>query len=165
MHGRLIEFALAYYREPLRYPRLSDTRHPLPAGFAAMVPAFGTALAPRHLPTTAAALNASPDEVLAAGRFLIRQILLAPGATPWRMLGFEAEAPVAQIRRHYQLLIRLFHPDRRSSLSELDTEYASRLNSAYHALRGEAPACDEKEGEEADPQPAPDIGAELIRYF
>ena len=165
MHGRLIEFALAYYREPLRYPRLADVHHPLPAGFAAMMPAFGAALAPRNLPATAAALNASPEEVLAAGRFLIRQVLLAPGATPWRMLGFEAEAPAAQIRRHYQLLIRLFHPDRRSNLSELDTEYASRLNSAYHALRGEAPSADEKEADEEDPQPAPDIGAELVRYF
>ena len=165
MHGRLIEFALAYYREPLRYPRLADVHHPLPAGFAAMVPAFGAALAPRHLPATAAALHASPEEVLAAGRFLIRQVLLAPGATPWRMLGFEAEAPAAQVRRHYQLLIRLFHPDRRSNLSELDTEYASRLNSAYHALRGEAPGNDDKEAEEDDPPPAPNIGAELIRYF
>ena len=165
MHGRLIEFALAYYREPLRYPRLADVHHPLPAGFAAMMPAFGAALAPRNLPATAAALNASPEEVLAAGRFLIRQVLLAPGATPWRMLGFEAEAPAAQIRRHYQLLIRLFHPDRRSNLSELDTEYASRLNSAYHALRGEAPSADDKEAEEEDLQPASDIGAELVRYF
>lgn len=165
MHGRLIEFALAYYREPLRYPRLADVHHPLPAGFAAMMPAFGAALAPRNLPATAAALNASPEEVLSAGRFLIRQILLAPGATPWRMLGFEAEAPAAQIRRHYQLLIRLFHPDRRSNLSELDTEYASRLNSAYHALRGEAPSADDKEVDEEDLQPAPDIGAELVRYF
>ena len=165
MHGRLIEFALAYYREPLRYPRLADVHHPLPAGFAAMIPAFGAALAPRHLSATAAALHASPEEVLAAGRFLIRQVLLAPGATPWRMLGFEAEAPAAQIRRHYQLLIRLFHPDRRSNLSELDTEYASRLNSAYHALRGEAPGAEDKEGEDDDTQPAPDIGAELIRYF
>ena len=165
MHGRLIEFALAYYREPLRYPRLADVHHPLPAGFAAMIPPFGAALAPRHLSTTAAALHASPEEVLAAGRFLIRQVLLAPGATPWRMLGFEAEAPGAQIRRHYQLLIRLFHPDRRSNLSELDTEYASRLNSAYHALRGEAPGAEDKEGEDDDTQPAPDIGAELIRYF
>lgn len=165
MHGRLIEFALAYYREPLRYPRLSDVHHPLPAGFAAMIPAFGAALAPRHLTTTAAALHASPEEVLAAGRFLIRQVLLAPGATPWRMLGFEAEATTAQIRRHYQLLIRLFHPDRRSNLSELDTEYASRLNSAYHALRGEAPGVDDKEGEDDETQPALDIGAELIRYF
>ena len=165
MHGRMIEFALAYYREPLRYPRLADVHHPLPTGFSAMVPAFGAALAPRNLPATAAALHASPEEVLTAGRFLIRQVLLAPGATPWRMLGFEAEAPAAQIRRHYQLLIRLFHPDRRSNLSELDTEYASRLNSAYHALRGEAPGTEDKEADEEDLQPAPDISSELVRYF
>ena len=40
MDAVLVELALAYYREPLRYPRLSDPRHPLPAGFAALVPAF-----------------------------------------------------------------------------------------------------------------------------
>ena len=167
MDAVLIELALAYYREPLRYPRLSDSRQPLPLGFAALVPAFGRALVPRHLEDTAAALAASPDEILAAARFLVRQVLLAPGASPWRMLGFEAEAPPARVRQHYQLLIRLFHPDRQARMGDLDTEYAARLNNAYQALRGEAGAVEEdaEADVEADDSPPPAAASDELRRF
>lgn len=168
MEAVLIELALAYFREPLRYPRLTDSRQPLPMGFAALVPAFGRALVPRHLEATAAALAASPEEILAAARFLVRQVLLAPGASPWRMLGFETEAPPARVRQHYQLLIRLFHPDRQARLGDLDTEYAARLNNAYQVLRGEAGAVDdeaEADAEADDSQPTAVASEELRRFF
>jgi len=168
MDAVLVELALAYYREPLRYPRLSDPRHPLPAGFAALVPAFGMALAPRHIVDTASALAASPEEISEAARFLIRQVLLAPGASPLRMLGFEAEATPARIRQHYHLLIRLFHPDRQVRLSDLDTDYAARLNSAYQALRGDATLIADEEGgygEEEVSQVVASASAELRRFF
>ncbi len=168
MDAVLVELALAYYREPLRYPRLSDPRHPLPTGFAALVPAFGAAVAPRHIVDTASALAASPEEISEAARFLIRQVLLAPGASPLRMLGFEAEATPARIRQHYHLLIRLFHPDRQVRLSDLDTDYAARLNSAYQALRGDTTLVADEEGgygEEEVSQVAASASAELRRFF
>ncbi len=168
MEAVLIELALAYYREPLRYPRLTDSRQPLPTGFAALVPAFGVALVPRHLPATAAALGASPEEILAAARFLVRQVLLAPGASPWRMLGFEAEAPPARVRQHYQLLIRLFHPDRQARMGDLDTDYAARLNHAYHTLRGDAAAMEddlEADAETEECQSSAVASDELRRFF
>jgi len=138
----LIEMALAYYRDPLRYPRLADTRYPLPRGFGAMIPAFGSALMPRRIEATAEAMASSVEEVREAARFLVRQVLLAPGATPWRMLGFEAAASQRQVRQHYHLLIRLFHPDRQvagaavpsATRLDWDTDCAARLNAAYHRL-------------------------------
>ncbi|MBP8283808.1 MAG: hypothetical protein KAX46_07830 [Chromatiaceae bacterium] len=168
MDAVLVELALAYYREPLRYPRLTDPRHPLPAGFGSLVPAFGGALAPRHIAATAAALAVSPEEILEAARFLVRQVLLAPGASPLRMLGFEAEATPVRIRQHYQLLIRLFHPDRQVRQSDLDTEYAARLNSAYQGLRGDATAVEGEEGadgEDEESQAAAVASDELRRFF
>ena len=168
MEAVLIERALAYYREPLRYPRLTDYRQPLPTGFAALVPVFGLALVPRHLASTAAALGASPEEILAAARFLVRQVLLAPGASPWRMLGFEAEAPPARVRQHYQLLIRLFHPDRQARMGDLDTDYAARLNHAYQTLRGDAAAMEdnlEADVETEEGQSSAVASDELRRFF
>jgi hypothetical protein len=168
MGAVLIELALAYYREPLRYPRLADSRQPLPAGFAALVPAFGVALVPRHLPATAEALGASAEEIIAAARFLVRQVLLAPGASTWRMLGFEAEAPPARVRQHYQLLIRLFHPDRQARMGDLDTDYAARLNHAYQTLRGDSAAVEdevEADAETEECQPSAIASDELRRFF
>ncbi|MBP8197727.1 MAG: hypothetical protein KAX64_04125 [Chromatiaceae bacterium] len=168
MGAVLIELALAYYREPLRYPRLADSRQPLPAGFAALVPAFGVALVPRHLPATAEALGASAEEIIAAARFLVRQVLLAPGASTWRMLGFEAEAPPARVRQHYQLLIRLFHPDRQARMGDLDTDYAARLNHAYQTLRGDSAAVEdevEADAETEECQPSAITSDELRRFF
>ena len=165
MDGVLIELALAYYREPLRYPHLTDSRRPLPTGFAALVPAFGRALVPRHIAATAAALAASPEEILEAARFLVRQVLLAPGASAWRMLGFEAEAPPARVRQHYQLLIRLFHPDRQARLGDLDTEYAARLNNAYQALHGDALAVEDDAEVEADEFQSSAVASEELRRF
>ena len=153
----LIEMALAYYRDPLRYPRLADTRHPLPRGFAAMVPAFGSALMPSRIEATAARMASSVEEVREAARFLVRQVLLAPGATPWRMLGFEAAASQRRLRQHYHLLIRLFHPD--------------RLNAAYHRLLVKPGPPGEEEDEDGDPGKQPQVPSplfvtdELRRYF
>ena len=167
MDAVLIELALAYYREPLRYPRLTDSRQPLPTGFAALVPAFGVALVPRHLPATAAALGASPEEILAAARFLVRQVLLAPGASTWRMLGFEAEAPPARVRQHYQLLIRLFHPDRQARMGDLDTDYAARLNHAYHTLRGGAAVMEDDLEADAETEECQSsaVASDELRWF
>ncbi|MCO5760522.1 MAG: J domain-containing protein, partial [Chromatiaceae bacterium] len=166
MNALLIELALAYYREPLRYPRLSDPHSPLPAGFANLIPPFGAALAPRHLAATAAAMAARPAEVREAARFFVRQVLLAPGASPQRILGFEAEAEASpvRIRQHYHLLIRLFHPDRQTHLADLDTENAARINAAYEALRGEA-ALEHAEHAEGEAAAAAIASDELRQFF
>jgi trichohyalin len=165
MKAVLVELALAYYREPLRYPHLTDPRQPLPAGFANLVPAFGSVLASRHLEATAAALAARPEEVLEAARFFVRHVLLAPGASHARELGFDGEATPDQVRQHYQLLIRLFHPDRQARLSDGDTGYAARLNAAYQVLRGNAAGLEAAEYEEEAEALGPQVANEELRRF
>ncbi len=165
MKAVLVELALAYYREPLRYPHLTDPRQPLPAGFANLVPAFGSVLASRHLEATAAALAARPEEVLEAARFFVRHVLLAPGASHARELGFDGEATPDQVRQHYQLLIRLFHPDRQARLSDVDTGYAARLNAAYQVLRVNAAGLEAAEYEEEAEALGPRVANEELRRF
>ena len=136
----LIELALAYFRQPLRFPRLGRMADPLPAGFAPLLPAFGQALAPSKIEATAAALGATQVELVAAARFFLRHALLAPGASPWRVLGLEGPVSPAQVRQHYQWLIRLFHPDRHGADplgldQEADTADAMRINAAHEQVR------------------------------
>ena len=163
----LIELALAYYRQPLRYPRLGVMAEPLPMGFASLVPAFGQSLAPSRIEATAASLGASCEELVAAARFIVRHALLAPAASPWRVLGLEGPVTPAQVRQHYQLLIRLFHPDRRGPDTlgldaEADTADATRINGAHEQVRhwlGESP-------EGIDPVSAPaDLDPDALRRF
>lgn len=163
----LVELALAYYRQPLRYPRLGLVDEPLPAGFAPLLPAFGQALVASRIEATAATLGASSEELVAAARFIVRHALLAPGASPWRVLGLEGAVSPAQARQHYQVLIRLFHPDRRGPdtvglEAEADTADAMRINAAHEQVRhwlGDHP-------EGADPVLAPaDRDPEALRHF
>ncbi len=163
----LIELALAYYRQPLRYPRLGQVDEPLPAGFAPLLPVFGQALAASRIEATAATLGVSSEELVAAARFFVRHALLAPGASPWRVMGLEGAVSPAQARQHYQVLIRLFHPDRRGPdvlglEAEADTADAMRINAAHEQVRhwlGDNP-------EGADPVLAPaDRDPEALRHF
>ena len=164
---RLIDVALGYYREPLRYPQFRDPRRPLPAGFSGLIPAFGRSLTPRNLENTASSLGVASREVLDAARFFVRQVLLAPGAGPWRVLGCETEVSAARLHEHYQLLIRLFHPDRQARLTELDREQAARLNQVYQALRGIAVGAERVEaGVGGDENPwMPQEGVTALRAF
>ncbi len=136
MAAVLIDIALAYYREPLRYRRLSDSRCPLPRGFDALVPDFSAALSTRHIDETAAGLGTTPEEILEAARFFLRHVLLGPDSSHYRHLGLCADASTQRVRQHYQLLIRFFHPDAHSDGNDPDA-YSTRLNAAYHILRDE----------------------------
>ncbi len=162
---RLIDVALGYYRQPLRYPQFRDPRRSLPAGFSRLIPAFGRALTPRHLEDTASSLGVAPWEVLDAARFFVRQVLLVPGAGPWRMFGCESEASLARLHEHYQLLIRLFHPDRQARLTELDEEQAARLNQVYQALRRKGVGVEPALEVEQNKPWIPDEGGEALRAF
>ncbi len=162
---RLIDVALGYYRQPLRYPQFRDPRRSLPAGFSRLIPAFGRALTPRHLEDTASSLGVAPREVLDAARFFVRQVLLVPGAGPWRMFGCESEASLARLHEHYQLLIRLFHPDRQARLTELDEEQAARLNQVYQALRRKGVGVEPALEVEQNKPWIPDEGGEALRAF
>ncbi|WP_295399032.1 DnaJ domain-containing protein, partial [uncultured Thiocystis sp.] len=81
-------------------------------------------------------LGQTPADIEKAARFFIRQVLVVPEADHYRLLGLSRHASEATVRLHYQLLVRLFHPDRPTAEAELDSTFTARINDAYSTLRG-----------------------------
>ena len=135
MSLELLFLALDFYRAPLRYSLLTEPERPLPRGFEALLGQMGTALLPSNLASAAERLQRPPQEIEAAARFFVRQVLLLPGADHYRVLGLSPNAGEVQVRQHYQLLVRLFHPDRMGEDQETEGSETARLNLAYQTLR------------------------------
>lgn len=131
----LLVLALDFHRAPLRYRHLTEAKRPLPQAFDGLFTAFGSALSPQNIDATAAMVGKDPARVEETARFFVRQVLLAPGADHYRTLGLPRGAAAASIRRHYHLLVRLFHPDRTSSEWEVNVSLTARINDAYNTLR------------------------------
>ena len=134
----LVQLALDYYRTPLRYDHLSDMDTPLPRGFETLLDEMGHALAGPQIDETARLLSVAPRELSRAARFFIRHVLLDPAGDCYRWLGVSRSASPETIRRHYLMLMRMFHPDRVGDGDGAELAYASRINSAYRVLRDPA---------------------------
>ena len=131
----LISLALEYYRDPLAYSHLADVSKPLPKGFSDMLAAFGAGLSTGTVAETARMLGTDARELEAAARFFVRHALLDPASDYYRCLGLPRDASETTVRKHYRLLIRMFHPDRAVKQDDAVLAYASRLNAAYHILQ------------------------------
>ncbi|UHD15501.1 DnaJ domain-containing protein [Thiocapsa bogorovii] len=135
MAAPLVELALDYYRDPLTYRHLAEAERRLPQGFGALLAEFCTALSSARIAQTSAQLGADAAEMEEAARFFVRHALLNPEGDYYRHLGLNRDAPQESIRHHYQLLIRMFHPDRVEASTEFGAFYATRINQAYQTLR------------------------------
>ena len=58
----LLVAALAFYREPARFPQLRDAGAPLPAGLTDLLAATTSLLSDEQITATADGLNATDDE-------------------------------------------------------------------------------------------------------
>lgn len=134
----LVELALAYYRRPLDYGHLADIERPLPPGFPNLLADFGAALSAARIEETARLLSTEADELEAAARFFVRHALLNPAADHYRCLGLNRDSTNEELRSNYQILIRMFHPDRLREFDDVDLAYSSRINAAYRVLRDPA---------------------------
>ena len=81
----------------------------------------------------ALASSESETEVVEAAAFFIQQVLFAPGADSYRVLGVNPDAPDAQLKEHYRWLVRWLHPDRNTD--DWDSVFADRVNVAWQTLR------------------------------
>jgi hypothetical protein len=75
----------------------------------------------------------SREFIRSAATFFIEQILFAPGADSYRVLGANAQAPANELRQHVGLLMRWVHPD-------LDPQgdrsiYCGRVTAAWNDLK------------------------------
>jgi outer membrane biosynthesis protein TonB len=135
MAQALVSLALDYYRDPLAFRHLGEVNRPLPDGFEELFAEFGAALAPARIEETAGQFDVAKAELDEAARFLVRHVLLNPEGDHYRCLGLNRGAASESIRRHYQLLIRMFHPDRADASNDFWAFHATRINLAYQTLR------------------------------
>lgn len=135
MVPQLVSLALDYHRDPLAFRHLGEVCRPLPDGFEDLFAEFCAVLAPARIAETAEQFAVEPGELQEAARFLVRHALLNPESDHYRCLGLNRGAEPEAIRRHYQLLIRMFHPDRAEASTEFWAFHATRINLAYQTLR------------------------------
>ncbi|MCK7575661.1 MAG: DnaJ domain-containing protein [Chromatiales bacterium] len=135
MVPQLVSLALDYHRDPLAFRQLGEACRPLPDGFEDLFAEFCAVLAPARIAETAEQFAVEPGELEEAACFLVRHVLLNPESDHYRCLGLNRGAEPEAIRRHYQLLIRMFHPDRAEASTEFWAFHATRINLAYQTLR------------------------------
>jgi hypothetical protein len=75
----------------------------------------------------------SRDVICEAVRFFIEQILLAPDADSYRVLGASPEATSAELRRNMALLLRWLHPDLDPCAER--SIFATRVTLAWNDLK------------------------------
>ena len=128
----IIDLALACYRRPLDYQDRLSLAAPLPEGMDRLLwLANGS---PEILDAATHQTGANPQALRDAARFCIQQWCLVRGADPHRVLGVAPGAAPEQIKEHYRLLMRLFHPDRVVGRETWTDHYASQINAAWTAL-------------------------------
>lgn len=74
-----------------------------------------------------------PDVVLKAAAFFVEQVLLAPDADSYRVLGGHPASNVGDLRRNMTLLLKWLHPDLVASAER--SVYASRVTTAWSDLK------------------------------
>ena len=75
----------------------------------------------------------APEEVVAASKFFVEQILMAPDSDSYRILGAAPDADANELRQNMALLMRWLHPDTGSS--NLRAVFASRVTEAWDTLK------------------------------
>lgn len=131
--SEILALALAYHRAPLRYQEVLPQQAELPEGAGTLLRIAGgdASLAEKFC----GALGSGAGELQDAAVFFMKQVFFAPGADHYRVLGLNRQAGAEQIKEHYRLLMRLFHPDREESREAWTDVFASRVNQAYTVLR------------------------------
>lgn len=104
---------------------------PLPAGILSLLEvAAGEAGAAE---AAASKLDRPPEVVSRASSFFIEQILLAPDADAYRVLGAGRDIGDADLRRNMALILRWVHPDTNRTAER--SAYAARVTKSWEALK------------------------------
>lgn len=79
--------------------------------------------------------GASAQDLIAAAVHYIEHRCLQVSASPYRILGVQADASADTVRKHYRMLIKLFHPDRALVPQARAEACSAAINQAYAQLR------------------------------
>jgi hypothetical protein len=74
-----------------------------------------------------------PETLVEASVFFLQQVLFAPGADSYRVLGADADSSQERLRENYRWLMKWLHPDRNQDGWE--AVYADRVNVAWQDLK------------------------------
>jgi hypothetical protein len=127
--GNALQKALALARAPLLARPRPDDR--LPEGMLTLL----KLVAGEEQASAAAqvATGESPQALKEAAAFYLQQVLFAPDASSYRVLGVDSDAADERLREHYRWLARWLHPDRNPD--EWEAVYAERVGQAWQNLR------------------------------
>jgi hypothetical protein len=78
-------------------------------------------------------VDETEQDVMAAARFYIEQVLLHPDADSYRVLGVNPDATTDLLRRHMALLLRWLHPDR--DKDGVRSAFVGRITEAWNNLK------------------------------
>ncbi|HEY5604579.1 MAG TPA: XrtA/PEP-CTERM system-associated ATPase [Gammaproteobacteria bacterium] len=127
---RILRLALAFHRSPSSFPGLDDPTQPLPEGVSELLELAVSDDQVLTKISPAAVMGISPVMLRAAVRFFVRRTLFASKGDYYRTLGLPPKAPVADIERHYDLLMRLLRQDKQPGAAEC----VDRVGRAYEEL-------------------------------
>jgi putative secretion ATPase (PEP-CTERM system associated) len=131
---RILRLVLAFHRSPSRFPGLDTPAQPLPEGITELLELAISDDQVLNQVSPAAVMGISPVMLRAAVRFFVRRALFTPEGDHYRTLGLHPGASLAQIEKHYDLLMRLLRQDKQRG----SADSVERVGQAYEALsRGE----------------------------
>ncbi len=133
---KLLKLVLAFQLSPKHFEYLTDPEQPSPENAGRLLE-----LATTDNTTIATALpqslrGISQQNLQTAINFYIWEVILKPGGNDYRTLGLQENAPISEIKTHYQNL-RLFLNNQKAD-HENGIEYISRIEKAYTNLTNEA---------------------------
>lgn len=105
---------------------------PLPSGMVAVLQI--AAREPGALAAAEQATGRSADTLVSAARFYIEQVLWHPRADHFRLLGSDAGASSAELKRNMALLMTWLHPDT-AGTGTTHSAYIARVTAAWNDLK------------------------------
>ncbi|GMU43065.1 MAG: DnaJ domain-containing protein [Xanthomonadales bacterium] len=124
-----IDLVLAVFKDPGLVADLRDRPLPEDVGQAIRLAAGESAA----LLTAQEMTGLDGETLIEASVFFLQQLLFAPQADSYRVLGVQPDAPQDQLREHYRWLIKWLHPDRNQDGWE--AVYTDRVNVAWQDLK------------------------------
>ena len=131
----ILGFACDFYRAPLRYNADLQKAKLGDAVFKDLLEMIRAREKNTRFREYAEKIGVSPDDLHGACIFLIKRLLFKETNNHYQVLGLTHNATAEGIRRHYRLLITLFHPDRVKIDEAWIRIYVTRLNEAYSTLK------------------------------
>ncbi|MFW2440544.1 MAG: DnaJ domain-containing protein [Arenicellales bacterium] len=136
--NELFAFAVDFYRAPLQHQQKLQKCRTYSSSFTRLLEIASRPDASNDLQIIASALQKSPETLVSAALFLIRQLLFTEKDSHYKVLGLQQTASQKEIKKRYRTLISLFHPDKNPEGEEWSQLYAPDLNEAYNILKNES---------------------------